>query len=89
MSDEHLRVWTTKDGTKLRWYQMTPSHLRNAAAMLKRAAWSDMGEGYCALSMLQGEMALYYAERDIDRSYEDKMQMAEDMEAYADRRESR
>ena len=50
---------------------MTDSHLANTIALLERAAPQNrqriLATAYSASSMLQGEMASYYAEQDIDR----------------------
>lgn len=49
---------------------MTDSHLLNAIRLLRRNAEqlqaAEVSAGYSFLSGLQGEMAQYYAERDLD-----------------------
>lgn len=65
------RIWKCKDGRKVRVCDMTDSHLLNTIAMLERNASAllaqEISAAYSCLSMLQGEMATYYCERDIDR----------------------
>jgi len=65
------KKWTCKDGRKIRICDMTDSHLANTIAMLERAAPAARQQAlnvmYFASSCLQGEMASYYAEQDIDR----------------------
>jgi len=63
-------IWVTKSGEKIRINKMSDSHLANTLRMLKRGAEhkrvreiSLMREGYM---MLQGEMATYYAEQEMD-----------------------
>lgn len=63
--------WTCKDGRKIRICDMTDAHLQNTIAMLERNAprirESTIAAAYSLASMLQGEMASYYADQDIDR----------------------
>lgn len=63
--------WTTKTGQKIRICDMTDSHLCNTIAMIERNApkyqAADISAGYSTLSCLQGEMATYCAEQELDR----------------------
>lgn len=63
-------TWTMRDGTTIKIEDMTDSHLLNSMKLLERSV-KDMREGTevqaCGfLSSLQGEMASYYAEQDVD-----------------------
>lgn len=64
-------IWVTKDKQRIRICDMTDSHLRNAIAMLERKCASRLAVeirfGYQFLFGLQGEMAQFYCEQDIDR----------------------
>lgn len=72
---KQTRVWTTKDGKKLRICEMTDSHLLNAINLLERVAKNardgELQAAYGIAPMLQGEMASYYIEQDIDSMEED------------------
>lgn len=87
MDDFGDREWTTKDGRVLKWRDMTPSHLRNAASLLRRAALQDYGEGLQAIAaFLHGDMATYYAESENDAALEARNERADEMELYANER---
>lgn len=63
-------TWTMRDGTTIKIEDMTDSHLLNSMKMLERSV-KDMREDTemqaCGfLSSLQGEMASYYAEQEVD-----------------------
>jgi hypothetical protein len=54
------KLWTTKDGERIRICDMTDAHLLNAIRMCERAhKVAQLGMPY---PMFQGEMASYYAE---------------------------
>lgn len=85
------RVWTTRDGTEMRWSEMQVSHLRNAANFVDRKVSEWISAAWSAYGTVQGEMAEYYMEASIDQ-LEDQApvlrQYADEMRAYADWRES-
>lgn len=64
-------VWTCKDGRKVRMCDMEDRHLLNTIAMLERTAYKHLSEcisaAYSVAAGLQGEMASYYADQDIER----------------------
>lgn len=60
------KCWTCKDGRKIKIKDMSDSHLKNTIAMLERAHSSLIENAWAACSILQGEMASYYAEQEID-----------------------
>lgn len=64
-------IWQTRDGQRIRVKDMSDEHLINTIRMLhsngakmKRA---HIAAAYSVASGLQGEMAQFYADRDIDR----------------------
>jgi len=67
-------IWTCKDGRKVRICDMTDSHLLNTIAMLERMAGMQLGmeisAAYSVLAGLQGDMATFYCEQDIERMEE-------------------
>lgn len=64
-------VWKTADGRELTLGQIGDRHLLNIIRMLERQHAAFLSQSYMALGFLQGEMATYCAEQDIDR--EDQM----------------
>lgn len=70
-------IWTTKDGKKVPIKDMTDSHLINTIRMLRRVGWyykeAELASAYAAASTLQGEMATYYAEGDLDIMEQESM----------------
>lgn len=64
----NTRKWTTKNGRKVRIKDMTDQHLINTCRMLIRAHSATVSLMWQGLGMLQGEMACYYAEQDLDRA---------------------
>lgn len=61
------KIWITKDGTKIRIKDMTDSHLLNTIKMLDRKHSRVILDAYCFANMLNGEMAQYQMEGEIDR----------------------
>lgn len=65
------RFWTTKAGEKIAIRKMGDTHLLNTIKMIKRyagvALQSEISAAYSCLASLQGEMAQFYCEQDIDR----------------------
>lgn len=63
------KLWTKRDGTKIRICDMSDSHVANTIKMLERAAEYEcqnaISAGYSVLSIIQGEMAEYHIENDI------------------------
>ena len=62
---KNTKKWTQRDGTKIRICDMKDSHLINSIRMLDRMAEENLSVAYAGASMLQGEMASYYAEQEI------------------------
>lgn len=66
--------WRTRDGREISVREMTDSHLTNTVNMLERnAPRAQFAEGLDAIaasSVLQGDMAQFYAEQDIARQAE-------------------
>lgn len=60
-------MWTTRNGARLRICDMEDRHLVNTLRMLRRAHGELVSSAWAAACSLQGEMASYYAEQDIDR----------------------
>lgn len=87
LADLGERVWITREGQRLKWSLMTPSHLRACAALVRRRYNAEIDEGWSMLCMLQGEHARDLAESQlnslIDEANDLEMFCAE-MEDYAD-----
>jgi len=70
MIRKQTKLWTTKDGRKIRICDMEDSHLQNSINLLSRYARHKESEainaGFQMLSMLQGEMAIDSVERELD-----------------------
>jgi hypothetical protein len=60
---KQTKIWTTKDGTRIRICDMTDSHLLNTIALLKRIAKQGRREILFHYPDFQGEMAQFYAEQ--------------------------
>lgn len=67
---KQTKLWTTKNGSKIRICDMDDEHLDNTIAMLNRGsvvlASQTVLAGYRMLSFLQGEMAIDSVERELD-----------------------
>ena len=63
------KLWTTKDGSRVRICDMGKGHLLNAIAMLERATKKMENDaiisGYDALSVLRGEIAVFTVENEL------------------------
>lgn len=68
------KTWTMRDGTKIAVKDMDDNHLVNATNMLRRNVekyrWAQQFEGLRAMQGMMGEMALDYAERDLEYALE-------------------
>ena len=64
-------IWTTKTGHRLRICDMDDSHLLNSIRLLRRTAKLHMereiAAAYAVGSTLNGEMAQFYCDLDINR----------------------
>ena len=62
-------VWKTAKGELIKVSEMTTSHLLNTIRFLRRKGeigrYQEINAAWSCYSMLQGEIATYYAERDI------------------------
>lgn len=63
----NTKMWTQKNGQKIRIKDMDDKHLINTIRMLERNSQYYLNEAILGLCSLQGEMAIYYAEQEIDR----------------------
>jgi len=74
MIRKQTEIWITKDKEKIRICDMSDSHLANTIAMLDRKAENItpciLLEAYRALNSLNGEMAIYAIEGEIDHLIE-------------------
>lgn len=68
---KQTKLWTARDGYRLRICDMSDSHLLNAIRLLERATAVArnqlIAEAESALDFLQGEMAIYAVEADLQR----------------------
>lgn len=68
-------IWTTRDGTRVRFVDLTDRHLCNILLFLARLPdahlealrRSELSAGWSCLSMLNGDMAIMCAEQELDR----------------------
>lgn len=83
LSRKQVRVWTCKDGTRIRICDMDDSHLLNACRLIERAAIfcheNNLSEAYQIESTLNGEMAQVCIAQDISR-----MECEDPLEAFED-----
>lgn len=80
------RIWTTKEGVRMKWRDMTVSHLRNTANFLRRASHANISAMYMFSAGLQGEMAqdaMDSAIMDAEDHLGEAERYASDMEDYA------
>lgn len=72
---KQTKVWTTKDGRRIRVCDMADRHLLNTMRMLQRQARIKeiqlIQEGAAALHIVGGELAAMTIEEEIDRLLED------------------
>ena len=59
-----------KDGTKIRIKDMSDAHLGNTIRMLERKHESDLDMAMMGFASLQGEMASYYAEQELENMWD-------------------
>ena len=68
--NEETKLWTMRDGTKIRICDMGDLHLQNAMAMLKRQAERHypgaLADAWSFAGQCRGDMASYYAEQQAD-----------------------
>ncbi len=62
----NTKKWTCKDGRKIRIKDMDDQHLLNTIRMLERNADKNLNSVFCAMSFVQGEMAQYFLEQELD-----------------------
>lgn len=60
------KVWTCKNGSKVRICDMSNSHLLNTIKLLYKTAAKNRNYALCYVPDFQGEMAQYYAEQEWD-----------------------
>lgn len=72
-----ITQWAMRNGRVVEISAMEGQHLRNTIAMLRRQIRERQREenaGWSCLSMLQGEYASYYAERDVMRAADENIE---------------
>jgi hypothetical protein len=67
---KQTKLWTTKDGRRIRICDMSDSHLENSIRMLERmavaATEAAISAGFRLLAGLRGEMAIMDTENELD-----------------------
>lgn len=84
--------WTMRDGTQIRYVDMTPSHLRNAAKMLRRIVEKEIDSGWGMLSMTQGEHAADAIESQLNAmmdGYDPRSDLADQMDQLANEKDGK
>lgn len=84
------KLWTTREGTKIRIKDMSDSHLCNTIHMLERSYARTIEEAYSFSGTLHGEMAELLMDNEISRLeegfIENRYPIYADMRVEADRR---
>lgn len=79
-------IWTTKEGHTIRYGDMTPRHLRNAAALIRRSILSEEQAIWAVYTSVGSDAAEYACEcaiRGLPDRKEYIEELAEGMEAVA------
>ena len=63
---KQTKMWTMKNGNKIRICDMSDSHLVNTINLLRRHKLSTLGNAESFLNSLQGDMAIMTMENNID-----------------------
>lgn len=70
----NMKMWTTREGEKIRVRNMTDSHIQNTMKMLERVAIAKKNEDdklACVFEgSVHGDMATYYAEQTAMQQYQ-------------------
>ncbi len=76
---KQTKLWTTKDGQRVRICDMADSHLVNTIRMLRRYHNALVLSAYSAANMMQGEMAQMCMDQEIDRLEDGDIEMVHDL----------
>lgn len=72
------KVWTTRDGEQIPIRKLTDSHLLNIVCLLMRKTASYrrhlIDEGYHVLASMQGDMAQYCLENELNAMEQDELE---------------
>lgn len=84
----NTKVWTTKDGQRIRIKDMTDTHLMNTIKMMERKVEEEVAD--IPYPVFQGEMAQFYADQDYEAAIRmtpyDRFELYGDMIEEANRR---